>query len=44
MADHQLIEFLKQRVGLCRQFSAERLGQLVQQSHLVSYEPNEAVV
>jgi acetate kinase len=44
MKTPQLLEFLKQRVTLCRYFSDEHLGQLVAESRVVSYEPNEAVV
>ncbi len=44
MKKPQLIEFLKQRVGLCKLFADERLDQLVKESRIVSYEPNEAVV
>ena len=44
MKNPQLIEFLKQRVGLCKHFADERLDQLVKESRVVSYEPNEAVV
>ena len=44
MTHPQLIEFLKQRVGLCSHFTDDRLDQLVQESHVVSYEPHEAVV
>ena len=44
MESPQLIEFLKQRVGLCKHFADERLDQLVKESRVVSYEPNEAVV
>jgi acetate kinase len=44
MTNPQLIEFLKQRVGLCKHFADDRLDQLVKESSVVSYEPNEAVV
>ena len=44
MKNPQLIEFLKQRVGLCKHFADDRLDQLVKESRVVSYEPNEAVV
>ena len=44
MTNPQLIEFFKQRVGLCRHFADDRLDQLVKESHVVSYEPNEAIV
>ncbi len=44
MEKQQLLEFLKQRVGLCKYFTDEHLDQLVDQSRVVSYEPNEAVV
>lgn len=44
MKNSQLIEFLKQRVGLCKYFTDERLEELVKESRIVSYEPNEAVV
>ena len=44
MKHPQLIEFLKQRVGLCSHFADDRLDQLVKESHVVSYEPHEAVV
>ncbi len=40
----QLVTFLQTRVGLCREFTADRLEKLVTESHVVSYEPNEAVV
>ena len=44
MKDPHLIAFLKQRVSLCKHFSDERLEQLVKESRVASYEPNEAVV
>jgi len=44
MTNPQLIEFLKQRVGLCKHFADDRLDQLLKESRVVSYEPNEAVV
>jgi acetate kinase len=44
MTNPQIIEFLKERVGLCKPLAAERLEQLVKESRVVSYEPNEAVV
>jgi propanediol utilization protein len=44
MTHSQLVEFLKQWVGLCSHFTDDRLDQLVQESHVVSYEPHEAVV
>jgi len=44
MKPPQLIEFLKQQVGLCKYFADERLEQMVKESRVVSYEPNEAVV
>ncbi len=43
MTGQQLIEFLKQRVGLCRHFTDERLTQLVKGSRIASYEPQEAI-
>jgi acetate kinase len=42
--NHQLGEFLKQRVGLFKPFTDDRLNQLVKESRVVSYEPNEAIV
>src|SRR4051812_15171097 len=39
-----LIEFLKQRVSLCKHFSDDHLKRLVQDSCIVSYEANETVV
>lgn len=44
MKNPRLIEFLKQRVGLCERFSDDRLDRLVKESRVVSYEPNEAIV
>ena len=44
MKKSQIVEFLKQHVGLCKHFGDERLEQLVKESRVVSYEPNEAVV
>ncbi len=44
MKEPQLIEFLKERVGLCKYFSDDRLEQLVKESRIVSCEPNEAVI
>ncbi len=44
MKTPQLIKFLKQRVSLCKHFAEDRLDQLVKESRVVSYEPNEAVV
>ncbi|HOW73023.1 MAG TPA: hypothetical protein PKY77_20700 [Phycisphaerae bacterium] len=44
MTHAQLIEFLKQPVGLCKNFSDDRLDGLVRESRVVSYEPEEAVV
>ena len=44
MNQPQLIEFLRQGVCLCKYFTDERLEQLVTESRVVSYEPNEAVV
>ena len=44
MKHPQLIAFLKQRVTLCKHFADDRLDQLVKESRVVSYEPNEAVV
>jgi len=44
MKHPRLIEFLKQRVGLCERFSDDRLDRLVRESRVVSYEPNEAIV
>ncbi len=44
MKKSQIVEFLKQHVGLCKHFDDERLEQLVKESRVVSYEPNEAVV
>jgi len=40
----ELIQFLKQRVGLCRDFSDPRLEQLVEASWEAFYEPNEAIL
>ncbi|MBP7937943.1 MAG: cyclic nucleotide-binding domain-containing protein [Phycisphaerae bacterium] len=44
MTHPQLVEFLRQRVGLCMHFSDDRLDRLVKESRVVSYEPDEAVV
>ncbi|MBP7936992.1 MAG: acetate/propionate family kinase [Phycisphaerae bacterium] len=44
MTHPQLVEFLRQRVGLCKHFSDDRLDRLVSESRVASYEPNEAVV
>jgi acetate kinase len=44
MKNPQLIEFLKQHVGLCKHFDDNRLDQLVKESRVVSYEPSEAIV
>lgn len=43
MTGQQLIEFLKQRVGLCQHFGAEPLAQLVKGSRVANYEPQEAI-
>lgn len=44
MSTSQLVEFLRQRVGLCSHFADDRLDQLARESRVVSYEPNESVV
>ncbi len=44
MTHAELLEFLKQRVALCRHFPDEDLVHLVSASRIVSYEPDEAVI
>ena len=43
MKDFELVEYLKQHVGLCRQFSDERLDKLVKGSRHASFEASEAI-
>lgn len=44
MKTDQLIDFLKQRVGLCQHFTDDRLIEIVKESRILSYESNEAVI
>jgi acetate kinase len=44
MKNPSLVDFLKQRVGLCQHLADKRLGQLVEASRVASYEPHEAVI
>ncbi len=44
MTKAELIQFLKERVGLCQHIADERLEHVVTESRVASYEPNEAVV
>lgn len=44
MDSAETADFLKKNVGLFRQFSDNRLAELVAGSQVVSYEPNEAIV
>ena len=44
MKTTQIVEFLKQRVSLCKFLAEQRLEEVVKASRVVSYEANEAVV
>src|SRR5208282_6539931 len=43
-AQSDIVRFLKSRVSLFAGFSEERLAKLVDDSRVVSFEPNEAVI